>query len=104
MNGPTPTAPILPRSGESGIETATRTVGRFAAFVIGGTIALAVGVQLFTNSIGPIINCEVGGCNPEFGPANQSNAIYLAYVPGLAGGTLLIILAIVFFLFAYRAR
>jgi len=74
---------------------------RFAVYLTGGLVTLAFGVLIVAEYTGEVLNCwaQTEGCSNGF---NQ--AIYYETVPGLVGGAILVVVALVLFVLAHRER
>ena len=76
-----------------------RTI-RFAAYLIGGVLALTYGIASVAAGLGALLNCAFQT------PACPSVSPYFLYdiLPTTVAGAILLVIAAVLFLFARRAR
>ena len=74
---------------------------RFAVYLSGGIVLFAFGLLTLAESIGQILNCsyQTQGCSGGF-----SQTIYFDTVPLVVAGSIMVLLALVLFVLAYRNR
>ncbi|HYA58712.1 MAG TPA: hypothetical protein VEH57_09700 [Thermoplasmata archaeon] len=74
---------------------------RFAVYLTGGLVTLAIGLEILASSMGEVLNClyKTDICSNGF-----SQSIYLETVPILVAGAILVATAIVLVFLAHRSR
>ena len=74
---------------------------RFAVYLTGGLLTFAFGLLSVSSAIGEVLNClyQTQGCPNGFG-----QVVYFDTVPGLVAGSLMVVIALVLFVLAYRNR
>jgi hypothetical protein len=82
-------------------EPATARAIRYAVYVTGGLVVLAFGVLTISSSLGTILNCLV---QDDFCSGGFSTGIYYNTLPSLGGGVFFVVVAVVLFWMAHRAR
>jgi hypothetical protein len=89
----------IPGVGESG--SGVEKAIRFAVYLTGGLITLAIGVSEFAATFGEVLNCEnkTAFCAGGFSTAELDNI-----VPVMGAGLFFVVVAIVLLLLAYRLR
>ena len=97
MEGPAAPSPVQPTTTDSGTERAIR----FAVYLTGGLIVLAFGILYVTSDVGNVLNCvyQTTFCSGGF-----SQAELFETVPGLVGGAILVVIAVVLFFLARRVK
>jgi len=98
-----PDFPPAPYSGlsPSASDTPVARAIRFAVYLTGGIVLFAFGLSNIAGSLGEVLNClyQTTGCSEGFSPS-----IYLDTVPLMVAGAVMVLLALVLFLLAYRNR
>lgn len=96
MEAPGSTGSDRPAASGSGTERAIR----YAVYLTGGLVMLALGVSELTSALGQVLSCVA---QTPFCPGS-SNQFYYDTGPILGGGAFLIVVATVLFIMAHRTR
>jgi hypothetical protein len=96
-----PASAPYPPAETSAADLATARSIRFAVYLTGGLVMFAFGLLNVSSTMGQVLSClfQTESCSNGF-----TQVVYFDTVPVLVAGSLMVVIALVLFVFAYRNR